>query len=83
MDDVLALLVRGAEYRHIAATKINSESSRSHCIFTCCIESRTLDEGGCTVRSSQLHLVDLAGSERQKVAETEGTRLKEAASINK
>eukprot|EP00887_Chlorella_sp_A99_P006286 scaffold3.g6286.t1 len=82
VGDVLALLARGAQHRHTAATRINSESSRSHMVFTCCIESRTMDEAGVTVRTSQLNLVDLAGSERQKVADTEGARLKEAASIN-
>ena len=52
-------------------------------VFTCLVESRTLEDGASTIRRSQLNLVDLAGSERQKAAETEGDRLKEGAAINK
>lgn len=43
-----------------------------------------MEEGtGVVSRRSKLSLVDLAGSERQKVAETEGDRLREAQAINK
>eukprot|EP00041_Stephanoeca_diplocostata_P030019 m.898543 g.898543 ORF g.898543 m.898543 type:complete len:167 (-) comp23674_c0_seq10:3535-4035(-) len=35
------------------------------------------------IRESRLHLIDLAGSERQRGTNAEGTRLKEAGSINK
>lgn len=35
------------------------------------------------IRESRFNLVDLAGSERQKLANTEGQRLKEAGNINK
>ena len=42
---------------------MNSESSRSHSVFTCILECRTTDESGITqMFSSRLNLVDLAGT---------------------
>ncbi|XP_058090792.1 kinesin-like protein KIN-12E isoform X1 [Magnolia sinica] len=38
--DVLKLLLQDAATRKIAATHMNSESSNSHSVFTCVIESR-------------------------------------------
>ena len=32
-DEAIALLRKGNSNRHIAATKMNSESSRSHAVF--------------------------------------------------
>ena len=47
-----------------AETKLNKNSSRSHCVFTITIQTKetTLD-GEDVVKSGKLHLVDLAGSE--------------------
>ncbi|KAF3667802.1 kinesin-like protein KIN-12D [Capsicum chacoense] len=83
VGDILKLLTQGSLNRRVAATNMNRESSRSHSVFTCIIESRW--EKNCTdnFRFSRLNLVDLAGSERQKASGAEGERLKEAASINK
>lgn len=84
MEEVLRLLLRGAESRHTAATRLNDTSSRSHMLLQCRIESQSVEEGtGVVRRRSMLSLVDLAGSERQKAAETEGDRLREAQAINK
>ncbi|XP_058076722.1 kinesin-like protein KIN-12F isoform X2 [Magnolia sinica] len=69
--------------RKIAATHMNSESSRSHSVFTCVIESRWEKDSMAHIRFGRLNLVDLAGSERQKSSGAEGERLKEAANINK
>lgn len=44
--------------------------------------SRALQEGKDTVRTSRLHLVDLAGSERVAKTGVDGTILREAKSIN-
>ncbi|XP_076449175.1 kinesin-like protein KIF15 [Babylonia areolata] len=68
--------------RKVAATSMNRESSRSHAVFTLCIESKEEKNGVKNVRESQLNLVDLAGSERQKDTNTVGIRLKEAGKIN-
>ncbi|VVA97974.1 unnamed protein product [Arabis nemorensis] len=83
VNDVLKLLLQGAANRKIAATRMNSESSRSHSVFTCTIESLWERDSLTRSRFARLNLVDLAGSERQKSSGAEGDRLKEAANINK
>ncbi|XVF38949.1 hypothetical protein REPUB_Repub20aG0147000 [Reevesia pubescens] len=83
VDDVLKLLLQGAANRRMAATNMNSESSRSHSVFTCIIESHWEKDSMTHFRFARLNLVDLAGSERQKSSGAEGDRLKEAANINK
>ncbi|CAA6667488.1 unnamed protein product [Spirodela intermedia] len=83
VSDILKLLIQGSANRKIAATNMNRESSRSHSVFTCVIESRWEKDSTTNLRFARLNLVDLAGSERQKTSGAEGERLKEAASINK
>ncbi|XP_024367331.1 kinesin-like protein KIN-12F isoform X4 [Physcomitrium patens] len=82
-QDVLHLLLLGAANRRVAATNMNNESSRSHSVFTCIIESQWECDQMINYRFGRLNLVDLAGSERQRASGAEGERLKEAASINK
>ncbi|KAM3323981.1 kinesin-like protein KIN-12C isoform X2 [Capsicum chacoense] len=83
VDDVLRILLQGAANRKMAATQMNTESSRSHSVFTCNIESCWEKDSMKHFRFGRLNLVDLAGSERQKSSGAEGDRLKEAANINK
>ncbi|XP_047340595.1 kinesin-like protein KIN-12D isoform X2 [Impatiens glandulifera] len=83
VGDILTLLSQGSSNRRVAATNMNRESSRSHSVFTCVIESRWEKDNNCNLRFARLNLVDLAGSERQKSSGAEGERLKEAANINK
>uniref|UniRef100_A0A2N9EIC7 Kinesin motor domain-containing protein n=1 Tax=Fagus sylvatica TaxID=28930 RepID=A0A2N9EIC7_FAGSY len=83
VNDVVKLLLQGAANRKMAATHMNSESSRSHSVFTCIIESCWEKDSMTHFRFARLNLVDLAGSERQKSSGAEGDRLKEAANINK
>ncbi|MCO5595931.1 hypothetical protein L7F22_049982 [Adiantum nelumboides] len=84
VQDVITLLLQGAANRKVASTNMNRESSRSHSVFTCAIESRWTSQSIKNSRFGRLHLVDLAGSEsRQKSSGAEGERLKEAANINK
>ncbi|KAK8364276.1 hypothetical protein V6Z12_A03G219300 [Gossypium hirsutum] len=83
VSDILKLLSQGSLNRKVAATNMNRESSRSHSVFTCVIESRWEKDSTTNLRFARLNLVDLAGSERQKTSGAEGERLKEAASINK
>nr|CAD1841377.1 unnamed protein product [Ananas comosus var. bracteatus] len=83
VNDILKLLIQGSANRKVAATNMNRESSRSHSVFTCVIESRWEKDSTANLRFARLNLVDLAGSERQKTSGAEGERLKEAASINK
>ncbi|XP_070011903.1 kinesin-like protein KIN-12C [Nicotiana sylvestris] len=83
VDDILRILLQGAANRKMAATHMNAESSRSHSVFTCNIESCWEKDSMKHFRFGRLNLVDLAGSERQKSCGAEGDRLKEAANINK
>ncbi|MEQ2207055.1 hypothetical protein XENOCAPTIV_006540 [Xenoophorus captivus] len=73
----------GWRNRRVASTSMNRESSRSHAVFTMTLESKESRNELVNIRRSQLNLVDLAGSERQKDTHTEGSRLKEASSINR
>ncbi|XP_071767078.2 kinesin-like protein KIF15 [Centroberyx gerrardi] len=77
------VLSMGWRNRRVASTSMNRESSRSHAVFTMALESKETINEVVNIRMSQLNLVDLAGSERQKDTHTEGSRLKEASSINR
>ncbi|KAK3759215.1 hypothetical protein RRG08_054936 [Elysia crispata] len=71
----------GSNNRHVASTKMNSESSRSHLILSVIIESENLTTGN--IMKGKLSLVDLAGSERVGKTGATAEQLKEAMSINK
>lgn len=82
--EVLELIHRAGERRKVGETKMNARSSRSHCIFTLSVHSKTrLDDGAMIESSGKLHLVDLAGSECAKAcgASTEA-RERERKNIN-
>ncbi|XVE84631.1 hypothetical protein DITRI_Ditri17bG0028200 [Diplodiscus trichospermus] len=85
MKDVTQLLLKGLSNRRTGATSINAESSRSHSVFTCVVESRckSVADGVSSFKTSRINLVDLAGSERQKLTGAAGERLKEAGNINR
>ncbi|XP_013146573.1 PREDICTED: kinesin-like protein KIF3A isoform X2 [Papilio polytes] len=82
-DELEKIMSVGNKNRHIGATAMNIESSRSHAIFSITVESSKKGSDGKThVKMGKLHLVDLAGSERQSKTQATGTRLKEASKIN-
>ncbi|KAL6194131.1 hypothetical protein ACLB2K_035215 [Fragaria x ananassa] len=85
IKDVTQLLIKGLSNRRTGSTSINAESSRSHTVFTCVVESRykSVADGISSFKSSRINLVDLAGSERQKLTGAAGERLKEAGNINR
>lgn len=80
--DTINCLEQGNSSRTVASTAMNSQSSRSHAIFTISIDQKKRGDKNSSFRS-KLHLVDLAGSERQKKTKAEGDRLKEGISINR
>ena len=75
LEETMDLLAKGARNRHVGATQMNFESSRSHSVFSITLESKVFDENGvCKLRISKFHFVDLAGSERQKLTKADGDR---------
>jgi len=83
-EDVITELIKGDEFRSIAATKLNELSSRSHTVFRINISSEELNASGKGAkRVSQLNLVDLAGSEGASKTQAEGIRLREGHNINR
>ncbi|XP_030832352.1 calmodulin-binding carboxy-terminal kinesin isoform X2 [Strongylocentrotus purpuratus] len=79
--ELYGLFEEGSANRHVASTKMNSESSRSHLVIGVIIESTNLGTGA--VVKGKLTLVDLAGSERSAKTGATAEQLKEANSINK
>ncbi|KAF7264077.1 kinesin family member pavarotti [Rhynchophorus ferrugineus] len=82
----------GQNRKRVAATSLNSDSSRSHSIFNIRVvqlEQTAINSNGQPmiptenhIKIGQLSLVDLAGSERTSRTNNTGMRLKEASSIN-
>jgi len=68
-EDVLSLMARASERRKVGETKMNKQSSRSHCVFTMSVRTRkALPDGSHMECAGKLHMVDLAGSECAKSA---------------
>ncbi|CAN1346753.1 Kinesin-like protein KIN-12B [Linum perenne] len=84
-EEYVFTLKDGLSNRRTGATSVNAESSRSHSVFTCVVESRckSMADGISSLKTSRINLVDLAGSERQKLTGAAGERLKEAGNINR
>ncbi|KAH6926862.1 hypothetical protein HPB50_022631 [Hyalomma asiaticum] len=84
-EEINNLMTEGNKSRTVAATNMNSESSRSHAVFnitlTCLIKDNVSGVTGEKV--SKMSLVDLAGSERAVKTGAIGDRLKEGSNINK
>ncbi|KAL1492724.1 hypothetical protein ABEB36_010938 [Hypothenemus hampei] len=89
-EEALQCLRLGALSRTTASTQMNTQSSRSHAIFTLHIKQQRLvpseDENVISnefeTLSAKFHFVDLAGSERLKRTGATGERQKEGISIN-
>jgi len=78
-------MAEGNKSRTVAATNMNSESSRSHAVFSVVLTQALTDtrSGVCGEKVSRMSLVDLAGSERAVKTGAVGERLKEGSNINK
>lgn len=82
-EEALNLLFEGETNRAIASHTLNARSSRSHCIFTVYIETRSRVQSNARYTVSKLNFVDLAGSERLSKTKSEGKTQQEAMYINK
>jgi kinesin family protein 3/17 len=81
-EEITKLLLRGKDNRAVGFTAMNSQSSRSHSVFTIVVEQQRQDGERTIMKMGKLHLVDLAGSERLGKTEATGQRAKEGAKIN-
>ncbi|KAK2860680.1 hypothetical protein Q7C36_004846 [Tachysurus vachellii] len=82
-EEALNLLFEGEMNKIIGAHALNKNSSRSHCIFTIHIESRSHARSNAAYVTSKLNLVDLAGSERLSKTGSEGQVQRETLYINR
>ncbi|XP_064651713.1 kinesin-like protein KIF13A isoform X3 [Lineus longissimus] len=84
-EDIDTLMSEGNKSRTVAATNMNSESSRSHAVFNIILTQTLVDRESSVTgeKVSKLSLVDLAGSERAQKTGAVGERLKEGSNINK
>jgi kinesin family member 4 len=80
-QQTISCLMKGSLGRATGATAMNSQSSRSHAIFTVTVQATPLDDETQTT-SAKFHLVDLAGSERSKKTKATGVRFDEGVKIN-
>jgi hypothetical protein len=79
--ETMEKLQQGSKRRHVTGTSMNSESSRSHMIFSIVIDTKNPQSGASS--RGKISLVDMAGSERVKRSEVTGQGFKEAVAINK
>lgn len=84
-EDIDKLMAEGNKSRTVAVTNMNTESSRSHAVFTVVLTQILTDlgTGVSGEKVSRMSLVDLAGSERAVKTGAIGERLKEGSNINK
>ncbi|MCP9263288.1 Kinesin-like protein KIF13B [Dirofilaria immitis] len=84
-EQITSLMEEGNKSRTVAATNMNTESSRSHAVFNIRLTQALTDtENGFTgEKMSKISLVDLAGSERVQKTGAVGKRLEEGGNINK
>jgi len=80
-EDLMNLLERGNGQRTVAATAMNSQSSRSHLILI--IKIVSVNRETKEQLRGKILLCDLAGSERLKKSEAKEDQAKEAIEINK
>ncbi|TMW67303.1 hypothetical protein Poli38472_012419 [Pythium oligandrum] len=78
---MLEVVRSGTLNRAVASTRMNKDSSRSHCILM--IGATRKELRGTVVKRSTMYIVDLAGSEFVNKTNASGKVLQEAKAINK
>mmetsp|Transcript_49887 Transcript_49887/g.97841 ORF Transcript_49887/g.97841 Transcript_49887/m.97841 type:complete len:1226 (-) Transcript_49887:256-3933(-) len=76
LEESMAIMRAGQNNRQVTETILNSDSSRSHSVFTIKLVNSTGEVW------SRLSICDLAGSERTKRTEHTGQHLRETSNIN-
>jgi len=83
VDEAQHMLDKGTKSKRVEKTDMNSQSSRSHTVFSITVQCAVVQKDQTVaMQSSLLNLVDLAGSESQRTAGTAGERLREGSKIN-
>ncbi|KAK9068491.1 hypothetical protein SSX86_012605 [Deinandra increscens subsp. villosa] len=83
-DEIYQILERGSSRKHTAETLINTQSNRSHSLFTITIQIKeNTSDGVEIIKCGKLNLVDLAGSENILRSGAREGRAREAGEINK
>eukprot|EP01046_Picozoa_sp_COSAG06_P004882 COSAG06_NODE_211_length_20166_cov_26.103752_2_plen_2350_part_00 len=80
VGDVMRVMEMGTKNRAASATKMNAESSRSHCVLQVQVKGINANTGAETF--GKLNMIDLAGSEKLKRSGVSGQAQKEAIAIN-
>jgi len=80
-EELNMLMTQGSNRRHVSATGMNEESSRSHAIFMLTCAQKSKSDG--TIKTGKIYMVDLAGSEMVGKTGVQDKRLEEAKHINK
>ncbi|OAD60456.1 hypothetical protein WN48_05428, partial [Eufriesea mexicana] len=82
-NEVYKILKKGSEKRQTAATLMNTQSSRSHAIFSITVHIKeNVIDGEEILKTGKLNLVDLAGSENVGKSGAVDRRAREAGNIN-
>lgn len=82
VKDVGRLVSIGDRLRHVAATSMNQQSSRSHTIFTFKLEVRK-GSSNTGSRMATVMVADLAGRENEQTSECTGHQFRELTFINR
>ena len=80
VSKAVELLSKGSSIRSTESTSMNSNSSRSHAVFTISLISSDMADGSTVTR--KINLVDLAGSENPNRTQAVGNRFTEGVGIN-
>ncbi|XP_049801577.1 kinesin-like protein KIF20B isoform X1 [Schistocerca nitens] len=81
-DEAYRIYLTGKNNLQKAATALNTDSSRSHCVFSIKMVRVLNSENPQPVKVSVFSCVDLAGTERVKKTLNVGNRLRESQNIN-
>ncbi|KAK3922876.1 Kinesin-like protein KIF20A [Frankliniella fusca] len=81
-DEAFHVMLYGKANLQVAATNMNSRSSRSHCLFTIKLVRYANSDDPTWAVVSSFTFCDLAGAERVKKTLNAGERLKESNNIN-
>lgn len=84
MRDVQYVVSKGLENRRRRHHSLNSESSRSHAMFSVYLDAAPRDGSKMpATRYGRISILDLAGSENVRTTQSHGAGLKEAGAINR